>query len=116
MDLKFKECAHAGTNLFEDIVKYKTVDKYLQAIFDIFAHKIDKSYDEPHFIPLDCAVKDPKTDKWRWIVQFGQPCADGQKNVNWVKRQPAFVRHIVSDYIVIRADDVERELFFGWQI
>ena len=115
MDIHFTECNCEGVGLFADFARYETVEKYLQALVDVMSGKTEyMSSDAPDFVPLDCAVKDINNGQCRWIIQAGQVHPDADKNIRWMKRQRAEIRHFMSDYITIVGDGFERELFFSW--
>ena len=116
MKLHFTECNIIDEGLFADFAKYKTVDKYFQALVDVFQGKIKyMGEDCPNFVPLDCSFRDFQNGSIRRILSGGQVCEDAEKNIKWLKRQRADVRHFMSDGIVVKGDAFERELFVSWE-
>ena len=100
MDIFFTGCSHCGEGLLADLAKYKTVEKYLQALADVCSGKAECTGENcPGFVPLECAVKNINTGSYRWIIRGGQP---------------ARIRRFMSDGITIRGDLSEREMFISW--
>jgi len=115
MKLDFTECNHLDEGLFADFAKFGTVDKYLQAVVDVIKNDFDYLRDNaPRWVPLNLAVKDSNTGEFRWIVCAGQVRDDAENHIAWVRRQPARIRHFLSDDIIIKGDGFESELYISW--
>lgn len=115
MYLYYSQCNGFGEGLFEDIVKYKFIDQYLQAVVDVLSGRVAyRSADCPKFVPMSCGIIDPKTAQLRLFVTDGRLVSDIDAQLRWIQSQPSFVRRFVTDYTVIRVDGVKREVFIRW--
>ena len=112
MKLVYNECNCSGSGLFNDLGKFKTVDKYLTALANAFKKDPDEKIERPETLPLDCGVRLHKDDPYQMIIYCGQLTAEAEKIIRKVKRYPAFLRKFMTDYMSIVGDDFERELFF----
>lgn len=102
MNIKINETNHLRfeDSVLKDIGRFKNLQSWLLAIKN----------NEVAFHPLDCTVKVNNTC-WR-VVHGGQLAKDINRVINEVKKIPAVFRDFPNDYVNIKVDSFERELFF----
>jgi len=107
MNIYLVECLN-GFDLFKDIVNYKYIDKYLEAICE--AWKNDwKDRTNPNYLPIECGVY--LNGERIWIIHNGQITDNASKIIRKISRFPVKYRYLVTDCIEILGDINERELF-----
>lgn len=113
MFMKFSECANAA-GLFEDFVKYKSVDSYIEAVLNVNGKEKFGSKNCPNFVPLDLSVK-ISNDTHFVFIKDGKVDEDAKEMLDIFKKlfSPQD-RKFMSDFIIIEGDGFENEISFSW--
>lgn len=113
MLMKFSECAN-DAGLFEDFVKYKSVDRYIRAVLNANKKGNFNSKNCPNFVPLDLSVK-ISNDTHFVFIKDGKIDEDAKEMLDIFKKlfSPQD-RKFMSDFIIIEGDGFENEISFSW--
>lgn len=113
MFMKFSECAN-DAGLFEDFVKYKSVDRYIGALLNVNEKEELNNKNCPNFVPLDLSVK-ISSDTHFVFIKDGKVDKDAKEMLDIFKKL-VFPqdRKFMSDFIIIEGDGFENEISFSW--
>lgn len=113
MFMKFSECAN-DAGLFEDFVKYKSVDRYIGALLNVNEKEELNNKNCPNFVPLDLSVK-ISSDTHFVFIKDGKVDKDAKEMLDIFKKL-VFPqdRKFMSDFIIIEGDGFEHEISFSW--
>lgn len=100
--------------MFEDFVKYKSVDRYIRAVLNANKKGNFNSKSCPNFVPLDLSVK-ISNDTHFVFIKDGKVDEDAKEMLDIFKKlfSPQD-RKFMSDFIIIEGDGFENEISFSW--
>lgn len=99
MIVHFEECNATDTGLFQDIADHKKVTEWIHSIME----------KDCHFWPLDFGVM--INGKSFSLIRAGETVSSPEEVISEIKKLPTRFNRMPNDWLKIRANAFERELF-----